>query len=164
MISMCTKPRGLTAGGNSSSNLLTRPLNTLHSRERRYLRVCLIEHYRQTGFTLLEVLIALSILAILMTGLIKIAANNTQNLWFLENTTLAEQVAQNRLLQLRLAENKPETDDGWEEMAGRRWYWQVSRAVAHSLGDGVWRYRVQVFLEGEKTAYVDLVGYVASTS
>lgn len=119
---------------------------------------------RQAGFTLLEVLIALSILAILMTGLIKIAANNTRNLWFLENTTIAEQVAQNRLLQLRLAEDKPEAGDGWEEMAGRRWYWQVSRAVAHSLGDGVWRYRVQVFLEGEKTAYVDLVGYVTSES
>lgn len=142
MISMCSKLRRRTAGGNSSANP---------------------GHYRQTGFTLLEVLIALSILAILMTGLLKIAANNTTNLRFLENTALAEQVAQNRLLQLHLADDKPETGDGWEEMAGRRWYWQVSRS-ARGPGDGLWRYRVQVFLEGEQSAYVDLVGYVASAS
>lgn len=119
---------------------------------------------RRTGFTLLEVLIALSILAILMTGLIKIAANNTRNLWFLENTTLAEQVAQNRLLQLRLVDDKPEADEGWDDMAGRRWHWRISRAVGHVLGTGVWRYRVQVFLDAEQAPYVDLIGYVADAS
>lgn len=119
---------------------------------------------KQTGFTLLEVLIALSILAILMSGLIKIAASNTRNLWLLENTTIAEQVAQNRLLQLRLANDRPEAGDGWEEMAGRRWYWQVSATAGDSLGAGLRRYRVRVFLEGEQAAYVDLVGYVAEAS
>ena len=113
------------------------------------------------GFTLLEVLIALAILAILMSGLIKIAANNTRNLRFLENATIAEQVAQNRLLQLRLDEDKPEAGDGWDEMAGRRWYWQIFRGAGHPIGAGVRRYRVRVFPEGEKTPYADLVGYIA---
>lgn len=116
------------------------------------------------GFTLLEVLIALAILAILMSGLIKIAANNTRNLRFLENATIAEQVAQNRLLQLRLDEDKPEAGDGWDEMAGRRWYWQISRGAGHPIGAGVRRYRVRVFPEGEKTPYADLVGYIADPS
>lgn len=118
----------------------------------------------QSGFTLLEVLIALSILAILMLGLIKIAANNTRNLWLLENTIIAEQVAQNRLLQLRLAADRPEQDDGWEDMAGRHWYWQLARAVEQPLGKSVWRYQVQVFLEGEQAPYVDLVAFLPSAS
>lgn len=113
---------------------------------------------------MLEVLIALSILAILMTGLIKVAANNTRNLQVLENTTLAEQIAHNQLLQLRLAADKPEQDDGWETLAGRRWHWQLQRAVEHALDKQVWRYRVQVFLEGESAAYAELVTHIAVAS
>ncbi|MCQ8103506.1 type II secretion system minor pseudopilin GspI [Methylomonas sp. SURF-2] len=119
---------------------------------------------RQAGFTLLEVLIALAILAILMSALIKIAANNIRNLGFLENATLAEQVAHNRLLQLRLTEERPETAEGWEDMAGRRWFWRISRSVGHGMGRGVLRYRVQVFADGEKTPYVELIGYVPEPS
>lgn len=115
---------------------------------------------RQPGFTLLEVLIALSILAILMVGLLQIAANNTRNLWLLENTTIAEQVAQNRLLQLRLAESKPERDDGWEDMGGRRWHWQIARTVDQPFGRSLRRYRIQVFLEGDDQPYVELGAYV----
>lgn len=113
-----------------------------------------------SGFTLLEVLIALSILAILMVGLLKIAANNTRNLGFLENTVLAEQVAHNCLLKLRLAEFKPEHDESREDMAGRRWLCQVNRSVEHPLGKALWRYRVQVFLDGEQTPYVELISHI----
>jgi general secretion pathway protein I len=113
-----------------------------------------------SGFTLLEVLIALSILAILMVGLLKIAANNTRNLGFLENTILAEQVAQNCLLKLRLTDFKPERDESKEDMAGRRWLCQVNRGVEHPLGKSLWRYRIQVFLEGEPTPYVELITHI----
>jgi general secretion pathway protein I len=116
------------------------------------------------GFTLLEVLIALAILAILMSGLIKIAANNTRNLLVLENTTLAEQIAHNRLLQLRLTADKPERDEGWETLAGRRWHWQLLRSVEHALDKQIWRYRVQVFLEGDPAAYAELVTHIAIVS
>ena len=78
------------------------------------------------GFTLLEILIALAILAILMTGLLKIASDNTRNLWHIENKTIAAIIAANHAAQLRLAQEKPEQDDGWETQAGRRWYWQAN--------------------------------------
>lgn len=116
------------------------------------------------GFTLLEVLIALSVLAILMVGLLKIAANNSRNLWLLENTTIAEQVAQNRLLMLYLSADRPERDEGWESMAGRRWYWKLVRAVQRPFGKSVWRYQIQVFLEGDQLPYVDVATYLAAES
>ncbi len=110
------------------------------------------------GFTLLEILIALAILAILMTGLLKIAADNTRNLWHIENKTIAAIVVANHAAQLRLAKDKPEQDDGWETQAGRRWYWQTQRQVTTTLG--LWRYRIPVYLEGDKEPYTELIGFI----
>lgn len=106
------------------------------------------------GFTLLEVLIALAILAILMVSAIKITADNIKNLWYLENKTLAAIVASNHIVQLRLAKEKPEKLDGWDDMAGRRWYWQIKQGYSNITG--VWRYRIDVFLEGDKEPLIGL--------
>ncbi|MEI8210463.1 MAG: type II secretion system minor pseudopilin GspI [Methylococcales bacterium] len=107
-----------------------------------------------SGFTLLEVLIALAILAILMVSAIKITADNIKNLWYLENKTLAIIVASNHAVQLRLDKDKPEKLDGWDEMAGRRWYWQINRSFSNIKG--LWLYRIEVFLEGDKEPLVSL--------
>lgn len=113
---------------------------------------------KSDGFTLLEILIALAILAILMTGLLKIAADNTRNLWHIENKTIAAIIAANHAAQLRLAKDKPEQDDGWETQAGRRWYWQTQRQVTTTLG--LWRYRIPVYLEGDKDPYTELISFI----
>lgn len=113
---------------------------------------------KNEGFTLLEILIALAILAILMTGLLKIAADNTRNLWHVENKTIAAIIAANHAAQLRLAKDKPEQDDGWETQAGRRWYWQTQRQVTTTLG--LWRYRIPVYLEGDKEPYTELISFI----
>jgi general secretion pathway protein I len=110
--------------------------------------------HRANGFTLLEVLIALAILAIVMVSAIKITAENIKNLWYLENKTLAAIIAGNHAVQLRLDKEKPENQDGWDQMAGRRWYWQIKRGT--SAVAGVWRYRIEVFLEGDKSPYFSL--------
>jgi general secretion pathway protein I len=116
------------------------------------------------GFTLLEVLIALALLAILMAGLIKITADNTKNLWYLENKTIAATIAGNHAVQLRLDKEKPEVQDGWDEMAGRRWYWRAKRDVMQAMGGGVLGYRIEVFLEGDKSPYAGLITYLPAGS
>ncbi len=116
---------------------------------------------KTAGFTLLEILIALAILAILMTGLLKIASDNTRNLWHIENKTIAAMIAANHAAQLRLAKDKPEQDDGWETQAGRRWYWQTKRQVTTTLG--LWRYRIPVYLEGDKEPYTELISFIPET-
>lgn len=111
------------------------------------------------GFTLLEILVALAILAILMIGLIKIVSDNTRNLWHIENKTLATLIAQNHATELRLAETKPEQTDGWETQAGRRWYWQARRPITPSAG--LWRYRISVYLKGDAEPYAVLTSWIA---
>jgi general secretion pathway protein I len=93
----------------------------------------------------------LAILAIVMVSAINITASNIQNFWYLENKTLAAAIGANHEVELRLQKEKPEYQDGWDEMAGRRWYWQIRRNA--STIEGLWRYRIDVFLEGETAAY-----------
>lgn len=112
------------------------------------------------GFTLLEILIALAVLAIVMISLIKITSDNSRNLWYLENKTLAGIIASNHISQLRLLEEQPEQQDGWETMAGRKWYWQAERPVTAS-GSGLWDYTVKVFLEGDKDPYISMTSFIA---
>jgi len=112
------------------------------------------------GFTLLEILIALAVLAIVMISLIKITSDNSRNLWHVENKTLAGIIASNHITQLRLSKELPEQQDGWETMAGRKWFWQVQRPVT-SNALGLWQYTVNVFLEGDKEPYVTLTSLIA---
>jgi len=114
------------------------------------------------GFTLLEVLIALALLAILMVSAIKIAADNIKNLTYLENKMLAEIVANNQIIQLRLSKERPEITNGWDEMAGRKWYWELNRNVSKITG--LWEYQIKVYLEGDKESLVTLMSYLSKDS
>ncbi len=117
----------------------------------------------EIGFTLLEVLIALAVLAVLMMGLLKISAANAQNLWYLENKTLAATVAANHAAELRLQDEQAESADGWDEMAGRRWHWQADRLTMSPL-DGVQRYRIDVSLQDDPQPYASLIIDLADKS
>lgn len=118
---------------------------------------------RHAGFTLLEVLIALAVLAVLMMGLLKISAANAQNLWYLENKTLAATIAANHAAEMRLQDQQQESADGWDEMAGRRWHWQADR-LAMSPMAGVQRYRIDVTLQDDPSPYASLIIDLAEKS
>ncbi len=81
----------------------------------------------QRGFTLLEVLVALAVLAVALGALVKAAALGTHNIAELRDRTVAGWVAANKINEILLTTDWPELGDvrGATTMAGREWRWRV---------------------------------------
>jgi general secretion pathway protein I len=78
------------------------------------------------GFTLLEVLIALAIVALSAGALMGTVTSSASNVSYLKDKTLAEWVALNRLTEIRIAQQFPSPGKrtGSAEMGGMRWQWE----------------------------------------
>ncbi len=83
---------------------------------------------RQPGFTLLEVLVALAVLAIAMGAIIHAATQSINTVATLRDRTFASWVALNRVNAL-LLEAKPWPEEGSRkgnaELANRNWRWEA---------------------------------------
>jgi len=81
---------------------------------------------RQSGFTLIEVMLAMAVFAVAGVALLGVADNNYRHISLLEEKMLANWVASNQLVELSLATTWPPKNNrkGNVDMAGRTWYWQ----------------------------------------
>lgn len=81
-----------------------------------------------TGFTLLEVLVALAVLALTMGAVIKAVGDYTGNQAYLRDRTLAVWVARNVLAEQQLESAWPGVGEikGNSDMGGREWSWLVT--------------------------------------
>ncbi|MGH8445805.1 MAG: type II secretion system minor pseudopilin GspI [Solimonas sp.] len=79
------------------------------------------------GFTLVEMLVAVAIVAIAMGAIIAGMARYADNVGYLRQKTLAVWVAHNRLAELELQRSWPDVgkSDGNVDMAGAKWKWQA---------------------------------------
>jgi len=79
----------------------------------------------QHGFTLVEILVALSIIAISMGALIKSSGDSAYSLSYLKQKSIAHWVAMNEITRLEVRRKWPSlgTDKDDAEMAGHTWYW-----------------------------------------
>ncbi|MEO5341905.1 MAG: type II secretion system minor pseudopilin GspI [Gammaproteobacteria bacterium SHHR-1] len=79
------------------------------------------------GFTLLEVLVALAVVALAMLALVQTGSRVAFNASGLQQRTLAHWVAQDVLTQTRLAQDWPELgqSDGETEQLAQTWYWAL---------------------------------------
>jgi len=118
--------------------------------------------YKQ-GFTLLEVLVALAILAIALAAAIKVSAENAENAGYLRDKTLAHWVAMNVLTEIQVRGKWPALGQkrGSAVMANREWYWTMK--VSETVDDELRRLDVQVRGRENGGAVVSLVGFVALT-
>ena len=79
---------------------------------------------RVGGFTLLEVMVAVAVLGIAMTAVIKAGSEMTANSRYLQDRTFAQWVAGNVLTELQATRYwSGEGDDGTDELGGQEWYW-----------------------------------------
>jgi len=81
---------------------------------------------KHTGFTLIEVMLAMAVFSIAGLALLSAASNNARHIGHLEDKMLASWVASNQLVATSLVDTWPPKNNlkGDVELAGRKWFWQ----------------------------------------
>lgn len=102
------------------------------------------------GFTLIEVMVALAVLAIALGAIVQSITSNTSNASYLREKTLAHWVAMNKVAEIQVLRKFPDTgiERGTEEMANHDWQWQVK--VVDSGVEKVRRLEVEVRRDREQ--------------
>ncbi len=119
----------------------------------------------EKGFTLLEVMVALLVLAVALGGTLKVVENAASNSSRLSDKTFANWVAMNKLEELRIMKEWPRVGSeatGSNEMAGRNWDW-VQKTIK-TEDDNLKRIEISVWAEKTKKnndPFVTLVGFLA---
>ncbi len=112
------------------------------------------------GFTLIEVLAALVIIAIGMAAVLMTVGSSASTVSYLREKTLAEWIALNRIATTRLTGQLPSagTTDGKLDFAGRKWRWQ--QVVSTAAVPGI--YRIEVSVQRADTPQGDKAPWIAS--
>lgn len=111
----------------------------------------------QTGFTLLEVLIALVILSVAFAAMMYSINNSTRTVSHIEETSLAKWVASNVISRAQLGLLN-DVSGGSEQQLGRTFYWKVDRKSTPNRQ--VDELQVQVSRSPDSTAILNMSAYL----
>jgi general secretion pathway protein I len=118
------------------------------------------------GFTLIEVMVAVAIVAIGMFAVFKVIGDTTGNIGYLRDKSMAGWIADNRITEIRISGEYPSVDktEGDVDYAGRKWHWVAT--VSQTPVDGLRRIDMEVRREtdADKSALVKLAGFVGATA
>lgn len=114
------------------------------------------------GFTLIEVLIALAVIALALVALTRTASIEVRGFEQLRERNLAGWVAANVLTDTRLASNFPAIGlvDGRVRLADREWRW--TREVQATANADVRRIDIRVFRDAEREPSATLSGFAGT--
>lgn len=82
-----------------------------------------------SGFTLIEVLLALAVIAIALTALLKTSAQNITNTNRIKDKTISHWVAMQGVAMIQLGLLQPTTSQEITQVTtlfGQRWYWRIN--------------------------------------
>lgn len=109
------------------------------------------------GFTLVEVMVALMIVAMALPALVILVMSQVDGAAHIRNKTYGMWIAENELTRLTLLQNKElfpnyklaEKDAGKAEMMGLQWQWQVATTPAEEIPvQGIVRIDIDVGIVG----------------
>ena len=115
----------------------------------------------QIGFTLIEVMVALVIIATALAATVKVVGNATSNASYLVDTSFAQWVALNELEKIKI-EGKwigAGESSGSTKMADRNWYWQ--RKVKTTPDKDVNRIEMSVSNNKDDSSLVTVTGFIS---
>ncbi len=128
-----------------------------------------IIRHRQSGFTLIEILVALAVMVIAMAALWKGLAQGVGVSQGLSNRVVARWVAENRIVSRQVMGEWPDIRayDGSVEMGGQTWFWQEQiantgqanlRSITVSVGvdEDTTLISLQGFLKGPEPATLSI--------
>ena len=129
------------------------------------------QHWRQQlrGFTLIEILVALTIIAIALGALIKTSGNHTYSASLLKQKTLAHYVAMNEITRLQVADQWPSTGkkNDSSKLADHEWFWTsdivaVLDPVTGKPSDKLRQVTLTVYASAERKQNLNkLIAYIA---
>ena len=106
---------------------------------------------------------ALAVVALALSAIVKAASDNVVNAAYLRDKTLAHWVAMNQVARLQLSGVTQPLGrrDGAAEMAGRRWFWRVT--VVGTADPDTRRLEVEVRADEDRDdPLVRLIAFLAS--
>lgn len=114
---------------------------------------------RQRGFTLLEVLVALAVVAVAFAGIMRSIGQSADTSLYLRDKTLATWVAQNRLAEHHIKGDWPGTGTrtGTAELAGREWRWK-EKVIATELNNQLRQVEIEVSIAKDDHVLATLIG------
>tara|TARA_B100000959_G_scaffold287483_1_gene372710 strand:- start:211 stop:615 length:405 start_codon:yes stop_codon:yes gene_type:complete len=120
------------------------------------------DRLRNHGFTLIEVLVALAIVAIALGTIIAITSQDIMRVDSMQKRMFANWIAQNKLAENRLnnIKNSVGTEDGSITYAGSEWTWEI--ITSKSGIENLLRMDVTVSNANNDTSIRKLTGFVYS--
>ncbi|MCK5719395.1 MAG: type II secretion system minor pseudopilin GspI [Thiomargarita sp.] len=126
-----------------------------------------MKHFKLGGFTLLEILVALAVLAIGLGAAIKVSTENIENTNYLRDKMLAHWVGMNVLTEIQVRNEwlSIGKQQGTMSMANREWFWILR--VSETADNELRRLNVAVYYSdsnADKTNSIAiLTGFVAKS-
>ena len=120
---------------------------------------------RNRGFTLLEVLIALTIIALSLGALISTTGSQANSAGYLKQKTIAHWIAMDEITRLQIENAFPGKGDtdGSSTMAGTEWYW--TRTIKETEDEDSRQVEFRIYRdEDREDALTRLVGYLSRPS
>ena len=121
-------------GCSQQGRIRGKHLQEMCLQEKRLKSQCLLDrrsqnHSTQKGFTLVEVMVALTVVAVTLPALLFLLSQQVDGTAYLRDRSVAQWVAADRVAEVRLAVAKQQRASegviaGESERAGRTWYWR----------------------------------------